>query len=434
MGNGRNHRAVALLEVVMPRILALLLAVAALLAGAVSAAAQNPAPPTVVTGPATGVGQDAATVTGSVDPNGAATTWHVEYGTTTAYGLTTPERSAGADTTPVPVSEQLTGLTAATTYHFRVVATNAAGIAPGADGTLRTASPPQAPAVSTGGAQQVTPTTATLTGTVNPRGVPGSYHFEWGTTSALGQSTAVVAFGASTSNLAARAALAGLRPAMRYRFRLVATSAAGTTRGSIRSFTTARGLTGATLSANPEPTVFGSGTSLTGQLAGGAIGNVNVALQRQRFPFSERFTTVANQRTPSNGTFSFPTGPLFALTRFRVVAGAFVSPVVGVRNRVKVGIIAQRRTGGRVRFVGTTAPGATGSWTASLQRQSPSGRWVRVKRVALHALRGNRSRYRTTVGRPRRHGPFAYRVVVTPRGDGAHVRGFSRAVTVSQGG
>jgi hypothetical protein len=58
---------------------------------------------------------------------------------------------------------------------------------------------------------------------------------------------------------------------------------------------------------------------------------------------------------------------------------------------------------------------------ASLQKRSPRGRWVVVRRAAVHALRGGRSRYRFTV---RRAG--TYRVVVLPRDAFAHVRGISR--------
>jgi hypothetical protein len=58
---------------------------------------------------------------------------------------------------------------------------------------------------------------------------------------------------------------------------------------------------------------------------------------------------------------------------------------------------------------------------ASLQKRSPRGRWVTVRRAAVKPLRGGRSRYAFTV---RRRG--TYRVVVLPRDAFAHVRGTSR--------
>src|SRR3954471_8982262 len=100
---------------------------------------------TATTGPANSITRDSANVTGTVDPNGAATTYHFEYGTTTAYGLRTTEADAGSGEDPVPVHAALANLTAQTPYHYRLVA---GGAAPGADRTFRTADAPSPPGVS----------------------------------------------------------------------------------------------------------------------------------------------------------------------------------------------------------------------------------------------------------------------------------------------
>lgn len=90
-----------------------------------------PAPPTarpaVVTGAAGGVGQTQATVGGTVNPNGSATTWWVEYGTGGTYGLQTSPQSAGAGTANQAVSTLLTDLGPNLTYSYRLVANNANG-------------------------------------------------------------------------------------------------------------------------------------------------------------------------------------------------------------------------------------------------------------------------------------------------------------------
>src|SRR5262245_52470437 len=104
------------------------LAIAVLAAGivllpAVPAAALSAAAPTAVTGPVTAVGTSSATVTGAVNPGGQATTWFVEYGTTTGYGSRTPSANGGSGSASVAVNAALSGLTAATTYHYRLVAT-----------------------------------------------------------------------------------------------------------------------------------------------------------------------------------------------------------------------------------------------------------------------------------------------------------------------
>jgi uncharacterized protein YkwD len=102
-------------------------------------APSNPAP-AVTTGSATGVRDSAATLNGSVNPNGLATNYLFQYGLTTSYGLTTTINSAGSGTTAVAVSAPISGLKASTLYHYRLVATSASGTSYGSDKTLTTSS------------------------------------------------------------------------------------------------------------------------------------------------------------------------------------------------------------------------------------------------------------------------------------------------------
>ena len=95
-------------------------------------------PPSVQTGPAQGVGPDAGAVTGSLDTRGRSTTWWFQYGPTTTYGKSTPSKSAGSKAGTQTVSATLTGLTPATTYHYRLVAKSDAGTTYGADATFTT--------------------------------------------------------------------------------------------------------------------------------------------------------------------------------------------------------------------------------------------------------------------------------------------------------
>ncbi|MEO6858280.1 MAG: hypothetical protein ABI323_06795 [Solirubrobacteraceae bacterium] len=97
------------------------------------------APPAgAATGTAVNVGKEQATPTGSITPNGANTTWVVQYGLTTAYGVQTFAQSVGAGNTPVPVSLTLKGLAPATLFHYRVVAFHGGIVSPGADATFFT--------------------------------------------------------------------------------------------------------------------------------------------------------------------------------------------------------------------------------------------------------------------------------------------------------
>jgi hypothetical protein len=80
----------------------------------------------------------AATVLGTVNPNARAATYHFDYGTGTAYGSSTQEGSLPAGIEPVAVSAALAGLAAGTTYHVRLVASNADGTTLGEDRTFMT--------------------------------------------------------------------------------------------------------------------------------------------------------------------------------------------------------------------------------------------------------------------------------------------------------
>lgn len=94
--------------------------------------------PTVRTGGATEVGQSTANVHGTVNPQGAATTYYFQYGTTRKYGAQTAVTSAGGGTKAVQASGAITLLAPATTYHYRIIATNALGATAGGDRTFKT--------------------------------------------------------------------------------------------------------------------------------------------------------------------------------------------------------------------------------------------------------------------------------------------------------
>jgi hypothetical protein len=104
----------------------------------------TPGVPGVETG-AAAVEGEGATVGGIVAPGGLPTSYSFEYGPTTAYGETVPAASAGAGEAPVVVAGSIPGLVPGTTYHYRLVATNALGTTLGIDAELTTA-PTPAPA------------------------------------------------------------------------------------------------------------------------------------------------------------------------------------------------------------------------------------------------------------------------------------------------
>jgi phosphodiesterase/alkaline phosphatase D-like protein len=207
----------------------------ALILGLFVTASAVAAAPSATTGPTTAVGPTSATVTGSVNPGGQATTSYVEYGKTTAYGSKTSSQNAGSGSAAVAVSVGLTGLDSGTTYHYRVVATNAAGTDHGSDGVFTTSVPPVA---TTGSASSIAATSATLNATVDPNGRDTTYYFEYGTSSTYGTKTSAKSAGSSTSPQNESASITGLQAGRTYHFRVVASSDAGTSEGKDASFAT----------------------------------------------------------------------------------------------------------------------------------------------------------------------------------------------------
>ncbi|MBC8096167.1 MAG: hypothetical protein H7Y43_10170 [Akkermansiaceae bacterium] len=102
-------------------------------------------PPTVLTLAATGIGPIWATLNGSANPNGLATDFWFQFGTTTNYGGVIASNSAGTGVAVQNIASPAIGLSPGTLYHFRAVATNAAGLIVGEDFTFTTIAipPPQ---------------------------------------------------------------------------------------------------------------------------------------------------------------------------------------------------------------------------------------------------------------------------------------------------
>ncbi len=95
-------------------------------------------PPTATTGDPGATTDSTAVVNAIVNPNLVASTYHFEFGPTTAYGSSTPEVDAGAGNAAIAPTETLTGLDPNTTYHYRIVATSRGGTTAGADRTVTT--------------------------------------------------------------------------------------------------------------------------------------------------------------------------------------------------------------------------------------------------------------------------------------------------------
>jgi hypothetical protein len=197
---------------------------------------------------ASGITRTSALLSGTVNPESNETTSQFEYVTAREYEPGVPNPYMNGGTTPATVvrtgaSDQevgpaaLSGLSAGTAYDYRLVATNEGGTTDGANHTFTTAAPTP-PLVSTAPAGEVTQTTVTLSGAVNPEGLATSYAFEVGTDTTYGGAKLFGNAGQSASAETVSIPVQFLIPATTYHYRLVATNEDGTTYGQDVSFTT----------------------------------------------------------------------------------------------------------------------------------------------------------------------------------------------------
>ena len=136
------------------------------ISGAVASGAPGIGGPPISSGNSTTYTQSTrsrgATIKGGIYPNGSDTTWWIEYGPTTSYGSQTPPIDIGSGKAPVSVTGYLSGLSPATPYHYRLVASNGLGTTTGYDYTFTTPqSSPNDPTASFTAPTATAPTTAT---------------------------------------------------------------------------------------------------------------------------------------------------------------------------------------------------------------------------------------------------------------------------------
>jgi hypothetical protein len=289
-----------------------------------------------------------------------------------------------------------------------------------------------APKISASYATYVTFSSVVLNGYLNPHGQAANYYFQYGPTSGYGAQTPLAPGGNTTTGVKVSQQVSGLQALTTYHFRFVAISAAGTTTGPDRTFTTTKVPLSLQIAGVPNPVPYGSPFTVEGNLSGTGSASHAVVLQINPFPYTAGFKTLGNpELTSPTGAFSFPVVGLLENAQLRVttVGSPFVvSPIVTEGVAIRVAFHARRlRRHGHidVRLYGTVAPAEVGA-LVGFQLLKPGERSVNEGGTVVKSATTTTSRFSRTI---RLRHPGLYRALVKVS-DGTHVSAYSAPVLV----
>jgi hypothetical protein len=183
------------------------------------------------------------------------------------------------------------------------------------------------------------------------------------------------------------------------------------------------------ISASPNPVVFGKSVAITGKLTGTDSGGETVTLRDDPFPFS-KFGNPTNTTTKTDGTYAFTVAPTVN-TKYQATAKSkspATSPVLTVSVATRVGFVVGDLTpkvGQKVTFKGRVYPPHDGQ-TVLLQRRRSTG-WHTVATLPLVHATATYSYY-SQKRKVTRDGTF--RVIKPADSDHARGRSTKRTLTV----
>ncbi len=236
----------------------------------------TPSPPTVTTSPANSISITSATLNGVANPNGASSTGWFRYSTISpgtcndSFGVRSPSTGGsalGAGTTPQNYAQAISGLVTGTTYYFCAIAGNTEGVSFGSVLSFTTLAPPT---VTTWGAASIMGTSAVLTGVANPNGLSTTGWYRYSSTNPgicndsfgiRAPASGGSALGAGTTLQSFDQAITGLTTGTTYYLCAIASNAAGTSFGSVLSFTTSAP---PTVTTNAATSITSGGATLNG--------------------------------------------------------------------------------------------------------------------------------------------------------------------------
>jgi hypothetical protein len=215
-------------------------------------------------------------IKGSLLPRGDTVRYHFEYGTTPALGSSSmvyPYTSS--------VNGMVTGLQSETKYHLRLVATNENGSSYSTTTEFTTIS--LTPLVKIKQTVDVTETTATFYGAVNPNSLSTSFYFKYGPTPALGLVTSTYLLSDTTEFLNVSASVTDLQPRQTYYYKLVATNGfASSETDAVNFFTAVKPVISSYI---PVTAPIGAEVTITGQ-------NFNSILEKNLVSFGATRATI----------------------------------------------------------------------------------------------------------------------------------------------
>ena len=199
--------------------------------------------PLVNTFTATGIDRESARLRGEANPRGDSTKVWFEWGRSSSnLNRETSDQSVGSGNSFIDFSSSISGLDPDTTYYFRAVARNSFGTVRGdirSFDTTRDRAAVERPSVRVLVATNITNTTASIRGEVNPNGASTDTWFEWGTNSNnLVNRTGNLSVGSGNSFTGVSSFLTGLNSNTTYYYRVVAENNAGRSVSGVENFRT----------------------------------------------------------------------------------------------------------------------------------------------------------------------------------------------------
>lgn len=200
--------------------------------------------PTSQTITATNIARGSVSLNGKINSNGTATTWWFEYGENTSLGNLTTFETMNAGQVSTSVTSAVSGLKPLTKYYFRINAQNQFGTANGSVSSFTTAGPinSEAPIVKTNNPTNISASSVTMNGRLDPNDSNTTYWFEYSDESfvggIIGTMTATQTMNGADVAIGVKSDVTGLRKNTKYFYRMVARNEYGTVAGGTVSFRT----------------------------------------------------------------------------------------------------------------------------------------------------------------------------------------------------